>query len=515
MNLLPAFICLLLISISAFARSADLILISGNVRTQDPGKPRAEAIAIRNGRIIAVGTNKAVRALAGPETRTIDAKGRLVLPGFNDSHVHLGGIGNKFSRLDVTRAASESEILERVSEYVRMVPRGRWIIGSGPGVHNRSALTSKQCLDTVSPHNPVLIHISGSASAVANTVALRSAGISEEGGKVPGVGLGRDQHGDPTGLISGEALRRVQNAIPKNYYTNWKEIVETASNYAASLGVTSVQDVHSDDLFETLRALSSSGRLKTRVYDCIGIKERQKLISAGIKAATGDAMVRTGCLKGNSQLEEVDPEELKQAVADADKAGLQVILHAIGERANDNALNAFEFAAARNGKRDRRFRIEHAHRMRSNDIGRLRETSVIASMQPHLFYYGPRAEGDNYRSILRSGARIAFGSDASITDFNPLLGIHAAVNASQKQALTVEEAVRAYTLGSAYAEFQEREKGTIEVGKLADLVILSEDIFLIDPAKIDETRVIMTIVGGGVVYDADRTIAAASTDVLK
>ena len=515
MNLLSAFICIPLISISAFAQAADLILINGNVRTMDLGKPRVQAIAARDGKIIAVGTNRTVRALKGPNTRTIDARGHLVLPGFNDSHVHFAAIGNKFSRLDLTRAASETEILEKVAEYVKMMPSGRWIIGSGPGVHSRSTLTSKQRLDAVSPNNPVLIHLSGSDSAVANTAALNAAGISEKESNIAGVGMGRNQLGDPTGLVSGEALRRVQNAIPKTYYSNWSEIVETASNYAASLGVTSVQDVHSDDLAATLRELSASGRLKTRVYDCIGIKERQKLMTAGIKSATGDAMVRTGCLKGNSQLDEVDPDDLKQAVADADKAGLQVMLHAIGERAVNSALNAFEFAATRNGKRDRRFRVEHARRMRSSDIGRLRGTSVIASMQPHLFYYGPRGQGDDYRSLLRSGARLALGSDASITDFNPVLGIHAAVNTSPRQALSVEEAVRAYTIGSAYAEFQEREKGTIEVGKFADLVILSDDIFTIDTAKIDRTRVIMTIVNGKVVYEAETTTAAVSTDGSK
>lgn len=260
--------------------------------------------------------------------------------------------------------------------------------------------------------------------------------------------------------------------------------------------MTSVQDVHSDDLVIVLNDLAKSGRLKTRVYDCVGIQHRLKSIAAGLRAATGNAFVRGGCVKGLAEGTADEIDELRTSIRESDNAGLQVMIHAIGARSNMNVLDAFEKAIAANGRRDRRLRIEHATRMRSSDVSRLVRLGVIVSMQPHLFGAG----SDDYRAIIGAGATLAFGSDASITDLNPLLGIHAAAG-SGSRSITVDEAVRAYTLGSAYAEFQEKEKGTLSVGKLADLVILSDDIFEIDKVRIDKTRVVLTVVNGKVVFE--------------
>ncbi len=497
--LLAAAFCFLAAVSAAGQRTADLLLINGKVRTLDKKRSQAEAIAVADGRIVAVGTNVQVKALARPDARVIDAQGKLVIPGFNDAHVHFTGIGNQFSHLPLKGQNSSSAVVARVTEFTRLLPKGRWLLGAGLDPEHLPTL--KQ-LDAASPENPVLLYFADPKSVLVNSAALRI-------GRVPFTADGpsdsevvRNNEGRPTGVLTGATLRAIRSTVPNNYATNWAEIAETASNYAASLGITSVQDVHSDDLLETLNAMAKAGRLKTRIYECIGIREWRRLSQSDIKAASGDAMVRGGCVKGTASGGDGEVGDLRRAISDADKAGLQVMIHAIGARANANTLEAFEFVAGQNGRRDRRFRIEHAHNMRAEDLSRLARTSIIPSMQPYLFFYGHNTGGDNFRELFRLGVTVAFGSDASITDFNPLLGIHVAVNAGGDRSLSVGDALAAYTVGSAYAEFQENEKGTLGPGKLADFVILSEDIFTIDPMKIDRAHVLTTVVDGKVVYDA-------------
>jgi predicted amidohydrolase YtcJ len=469
--------CVFLLSVDG-QTSADLILINANIRTMDVNVPKAEALAVRDGRIIAVGKTSDIRKLANDKTRVIDAGGKLVLPGFNDAHVHFTGIGNKFSHLDVRQARTRQEVLDRIAFYASVLPKGRWVLGAGLNLPQQDLPTIEQ-IDAVSSDNPVFIYFADYKSAMVNSAALKRAKISAA-----------------DAVISSELIARVRQQVPADHEHNWYEIVETASNYAASLGVTSVQDVHSDDLVAILNTLAESGKLKTRVYECIGIQNRKKAIAAGLSAATGNAFVRGGCVKGFADGIDGEIAELRNTIAESDKAGLQVMIHAIGGRSNANALAAFEKIIAANGRRDRRFRIEHAARMKSSDIPRLSRSNIVASMQPHLFGAG----SDDFRTMIDSGATVAFGSDASITDFNPLLGIHVAVN-SGSRSLTVEEAVRAYTLGSAYAEFQEKEKGTLAVGKLADFVVLSDDIFTIEKQRIEKTSVVMTAVNGKIVFE--------------
>jgi predicted amidohydrolase YtcJ len=302
--------------------------------------------------------------------------------------------------------------------------------------------------------------------------------------------------GETSGIVRGDAMRRIARSVPANHTRNWSEIAETATNYAASLGVTSVQDMHSDDLRNIYRELHRNGKLKTRVYDCIPLPDWKKLAEKGASSAD-DVMVRGGCLKSFSDGDEESVARLARDVPAADKAGLQIMVHAIGNSANRIVLELFENAAKENGSRDRRFRVEHAHNPRPSDVPRFARTGIIASMQPYLFYGGT---GGFYSTLLKQNARLAFGSDAAITDFDPLLGVHAAVNAGV-ESISVYDAVRAYTVGSAYAEFQEKEKGTIEAGKLADFVILSEDIFAPNARTIRDTVVVMTVVAGRVVYE--------------
>lgn len=458
--------------------SADLILINANIRTMDERVPRAEALAVRDARIIAVGKTSEIRKLRGDKTRVVDAGGKLVIPGFNDAHVHLTGIGNKFSHLDLKSARDSRDVVDSVAFYTSVLPKGRWVLGAGLKLTPSDLPTLAQ-LDAVSRDNPVLVYFAGNRSALVNSAALHRAKISRG-----------------NAVVTDNLIARVRQQVPSDHESDWFEIVETASNYAASLGVTSVQDVHSDDLGDVLNGLVARGRLKTRVYDCIGLQHRQRAIAAKLVAATGSSFVRGGCVKGLSEGEDDETAELNTSVADADKAALQVMIHAIGARSNANVLDAFERAIAANGRRDRRFRIEHAARMKASDVKRLSPSDIIASMQPHLFAAG----SDDYRSLVKSGAMLAFGSDASITDFDPLLGIHAAVN-SGSRSLTVDEAVRAYTLGSAFAEFQDKEKGTLAVGKLADFAVLSDDIFVIERHRIERTSVGMTVLGGTIVFE--------------
>ncbi|HUR97606.1 MAG TPA: amidohydrolase family protein, partial [Pyrinomonadaceae bacterium] len=276
---------------------------------------------------------------------------------------------------------------------------------------------------------------------------------------------------------------------------NWIEIAETATNYAASLGVTSVQDMHSDDSREIYRGLERRGKLKTRVYDCLPLRDWRKLKASRLLTSSGD-MVTDGCLKGFSDGDDESKPALLRDVAAADDAGLQIMIHAIGPSANRIVLDVFERAAKTNKPRDRRLRVEHAHNVADLDLPRFGRSKIVASMQPYLF---EGSRGSRYGTLLKQRAPVAFGSDASIVDLNPLFGIHAAVN-NVTEPISVYEAVRAYTVTAAYAQFEEKEKGTIEPGKLADFVILSDDVFAIDRKKIHDVKVVLTVVDGRVVY---------------
>lgn len=491
--------CLLITAITGQSRPADLIVINAKIQTLDLKMPRAEALAVSGGKIVFVGTLREVRALAGEQTRVVDAGERLVLPGFNDAHVHFAAIGNKFSSIDLRNVRSPQEMVARLAEYSRFLPKGRWILGSGfdPNLVTGEGGQLRRFVDAVTPDNPVFVYTADAKTAFINGMALGKARITKATPEPASGSIGRDRSGEPSGMLTGSAIRMVAGLVPADHTKNWPEIIETATNYAASLGVTSVQDMHSDELGDVYRQLDRAGKLKTRVYDCSPLSAASKLAANGVKAASGDAMVRTGCVKYFSEGDESEIPQLRRDIAAADRAGLQVMIHAIGPRANAIVLDAFEWAAKANGPRDRRLRIEHAQNVADPDIPRFARSGIIASMQPWLF------SGTNpsvYKLHLELGTRLAFGSDASIVELNPLLGIHAATQGPG--AVSAEDAVRAYTADTAYAEFQEKVKGTIALGKLADLVILSDDILSMDPQKIAGARALMTIVGGKVVYES-------------
>ena len=529
----------------------DMIIVNATVRTMNPARPTAEAIAILGNRIVAVGSDTEVNKLAGANTRVIDAKKRLVLPGFNDAHVHFLSGGFQLSSVDLRDANTPQEFAERIRQFAIKLPAGRWITG-GDWDHERwpdARLPTKELIDPYTPNTPVFVSRLDGHMALANSAALKLAGVTNQTKDPDGGVIVRDAKGEPTGILKDAAQSFVWKVVPAASFEEKLIAARAASNYAAQLGVTSVQDVSAGSDVGVYQTLLDRGELKTRIYAMTSLPNWERLANAGIRAHFGSEMLRVGGLKAFSDgslgsttalfyepykdapetsgipSDEMFPEgAMRERVRGADRAGLQVLIHAIGDRANDLILSIFEQVEKENGARDRRFRIEHAQHIRSQDIPRFARAKVIASMQPyHAIDDGRWAEkriGKErakttyaFRSLLDSGATLAFGTDWTVAPLNPLLSLYGAVTRRTidgknpngwvpEQKISVEEAVRAYTVGSAYAEFQEAVKGTITPGKLADLVILSRDIFAIDPKEIENVKVFMTMVDGRVVYEA-------------
>lgn len=444
------------------AQFADLVVVNANVRTLDAKFNVAEALAVTKGRFSYVGTNAATRKLVGPRTNLVDAEGKSIIPGFNDSHVHLTNVGLQFFVVDLRNSSSAAESLEKIRFVARYLPKGDWITGSGWTSANAPELSD---LDAATPDHPLFIYGRDALTAIANSNAMRLAGIA----------------GKP-GIVERADLAQIRKFLPKS--PTKLKIIEAALNYAAAYGVTSIQDVSSDDLTDDLRELQKEGKLTARVYDCVGIDKPLPQISRD-----PDLMIRTGCLK---HVSEGDPEEVSELfpkLAAADRAGVQVLIHAIGPRANDVVLTIFEKITEANGKRDRRLRVEHAQGFPEKDLARFARIPAIASMQPALFANGREDYAAIFRKLTASGVRLAFGSDAAMIPIDPFEGVKDAIGSDPKRFLSEDEALRAYTLGSAYAEFQEKDKGTIEVGKLADFVIIRS-----------ASGVESTYIGGRLVY---------------
>jgi predicted amidohydrolase YtcJ len=534
---------------------ADLVVVNGRVRTMDAARPEAEAVAVRGNRIEAVGTNAEMRRMVGARTRVVDAGGASVLPGFNDAHVHFLSGGFQLSSVDLRDAPTPQEFAERIRRFADKLPKGRWITGGDwdherwPDVNGSAPLPTKELIDSFTADRPVFVNRLDGHMALANSYALRLAGLTRDTPDPPGGLIVRDaKTGEPTGILKDAAQSFVWKVYPEPSFEEKLDAARAATNHAAAHGVTSVQDMSAGNDVGVYQTLLERGELKTRVYAVSPLPDWQRLGRVGIRRAFGGDMLRIGGLKGfadgslgsttalffepyldapnTSGLpgDEMFPEgAMLKRVEAADAAGLQVMIHAIGDKANDAILTIYEQVAKEHGARDRRFRIEHAQHLRAQDIQRFGRDHVVASMQPyHCIDDGrwaekrigrERARGTYaFRTLLDSGAVLAFGSDWSVAPLDPVLGIYAAATRRTldgrnpggwvpEQKITVEEAARAYTVGSAYAEFAEQVKGTITPGKLADLVILSEDIFKIEPAAIEKVRVRVTVMDGRVVYE--------------
>lgn len=539
-----------------WGRSATLILLNGRIWTENPQQPEAEAIAIDGNGILAVGSSATIRKLAGPDCKVIDLGGRRVLPGFNDSHVHFIDGGSSLITVQLGDADSSAEFRRRIGEYAKSLTKGAWI-RNGNWDHQRwspVALPTHQLIDDVTPNNPVFVWRLDGHMALANAVAMKLAGLDRNTKDIPGGEIVRDKDGNPTGILKDGATTLVERVMPPLSEKELDAAMTAAMREAASHGVTSVQsmwdspaDQHSALKFREFQKFARAGTLTVRIYNANPLRDWKLLAAAGVQASFGSPVLRMGNLKtfadgalgsqtawmdapfvdrpgysGLASAELMDSAGMYASIQGADQAGLQISIHAIGDRAIHTILDLFERTEKQNGAADRRFRIEHVQHLRPADAARFAPLGVIASMQPyHAIDDGRWAEKElgperirssyAWRLLLDHHAVLAFGSDWPVAPLDPLIGIYAAVTRRTldgrnpqgwvpEQRITVAEAVHAYTVGSAFAEHQEGIKGSVQPGKLADLVVLADDIFHMAPNDLDKAHVYMTVFDGKVVY---------------
>lgn len=540
----------------AHGRSATLILLNGRIWTENPRQPEAEALAIEGNEILAVGSEPDIRKLAGPDCRIVDLGGRRVVPGFNDSHVHLISGGDGLISVRLEDANSLEEFRRRLGDYAKSLPKGAWI-RNGNWDHQRwspASLPNHEAIDAVTPDNPVFVWRYDGHMALANALAMKLAGLDRNTRDPPGGEIVRNERGEPTGILKDQATAMVERVIPAPPESEVDAGLAAAMHEAAIHGVTSVQqmwdgpgDQYSAEKFRELQKFARNGMLTVRIYNANPLRDWNSLAAAGVQAAFGSPLLRMGNLKsfadgalgaetawmeapfadrpgysGLASAALMDRAGMFASIQGADKAGLQISIHAIGDRAIHTVLDLFERAEREDGPADRRFRIEHVQHLRPEDAGRFKSLGVIASMQPYHAIddgrwagkvLGPERIHTSYawRLLLDHGAVLAFGSDWPVAPLDPLSGIYAAVTRRTldgkhpegwvpEQRITVAEAVHAYTVGSAFAEHQEKVKGSLEAGKLADLAVLTDDIFRMPPNDLNQARVYMTVFDGAVIY---------------
>ncbi|HSB11820.1 MAG TPA: amidohydrolase [Blastocatellia bacterium] len=573
---------------------ADLILRNGLIFTADATNTMTEAVAIRNGKFVFVGSNNEVKKYKGKQTRVIDLKGQFVVPGFSDNHVHFASAA-QFLEFNIMRVASQQEFVARVREVVARLPKGEWILGGYWGAYDQWAAGSAggnrrepfspdmRAVELITKDNPMFIRKFDDSEFAANAPALTTVGINPNDPKAPALGAGADakrQGTEPAGSkVEGiEFLRDASGrfnghlrgrgvmsffaaAIPKKF--SHERRVQQTKNALAEIrryGVTNVSDMSDDEQLDIYRELVKSGELTVRVHFRPGLDRWQEMADQRIKVGSGDEWIRLGALKGHIdgimgtstarflQPYSNDPTnrgkwrplmvdekgnfvegKFLQYMLDADHAGLQLSVHAIGDEANNVLLNYLEELNRQNGVRDRRFRLVHAQVIAPGDFKRMGKLGVVAEVQPfHLSddmrwmeerIGRERCSGAYaFKTIKDSGAVLCFGTDwpgtsASEYPINPMLGLYAAVTRQTltgepaggwfpEQRLSMEEAIRAYTYNTAYANFEEKIKGSIEVHKLADLAVLTTNLLRASPREILDTKVVYTIVGGKIVYGA-------------
>jgi predicted amidohydrolase YtcJ len=529
---------------------ADLVFRNGLLWTVNPNQPWAEAVAVRGNRILKVGTFSEIETVIGDDTEVIDLEGAFVLPGFIDSHTHFLDGGFSLSRVQLREAGTKDEFVDRIEKKAGELGRGAWIL-NGDWDHQRfdpPELPKKEWIDPVTPDNPVCVNRLDGHMVLANSIALQLAGISQDTQQPEGGEIVKDpETGDPTGILKDAAMDLVLKHVPEPTLEEKLTAAEAALKHANSFGVTSIHDMGYMSNFEVYQELLDRNRLSARLKVYIPISSLDNLTEVQKKAFSGGDLLKIAGLKGfvdgslgSSTALFVDPytddpEKRGLLAADmfpegvmlerllsADRNLLQVAIHAIGDEANHIILDLIQEVIQRNGKRDRRWRIEHAQHLLPGDFERFGKLRVIASVQPyHAIDDGRWAEDKvgverarytyAFKSLLESGAALAFGSDWTVAPIDPLTGIYAAVTRQTldgknpdgwfpEQKISMEEAIKGYTLSAAYTEFAEHLKGSLEEGKLADLVILDQNLFEISPDRILDTRVIMTILDGKIIH---------------
>ena len=532
--------------------NADVLILNGKIWTVDEKQSLTEAVAIKGDKILAVGWSQDMKGLVDQQTEIIDVEGKLVLPGFNDAHLHFLGGGLSLLQVNLAGCKTPDEVSQKIIERASELPEGHWITGRGwdHTLFNKGVWPDKKLLDKAAPKHPVFVRRVDGHVGWANSLALRVAGIDRSTVPPSGGEILLDAKGQPTGILKESAMDLIEKVIPKESAEQKFLAIEKALVLAKRCGVTSIQDNSDMDVVKIYHDLHKQGKLTVRVCEWLDfglandpaelLRLWENLHSYAVKD-----FLRIGQLKGyvdgtlgsrtayffepydddpaSVGLPQYTQAELDRVVAVADSLGMQVGLHAIGAKANWMALNAFEKAIRQNVRRPRRHRIEHAQVLHLNDIPRFAELGVIASMQPthctsDLRWAEQRIGHERcrgaypWRRLLDSGVQLAFGTDWPVEPLDPMRGIYSAVTRINietglpeegwfpGQTLTVAEAVRCYTLEAAYAEFQEDVKGSITPGKLADLVVLSRDILSVPPGEILDTQAVMTVLGGKVVY---------------
>ncbi len=559
------------------APKADMIFTHGNIYTGVPGASsfheiqRAEALAVRDGRVLAVGKTADLMKHKGPSTQVIDLGGRFVMPGFNDAHVHLANGGFAKQEVDLEGTKSLDDFRKRVREKVEATKPGEWIVGRGwdHTMWPVKELPSRWDLDEVAPNTPVFLVRVDLHIAVANTKALKLASITVASKDPQGGKIDRLNTGEPSGILRETAQEAVWAVIPKPDHSKRRLAVELALEEAARWGLTSAQDNSSWEDFQVFEELEKEGKLTLRISEWLSLDDSLATLQAHRSAhPQNDLLLHTGMLKGfmdgslgsktaamlapysddpgNSGIPRYEQDKLSAIVKERVQAGFQIGLHAIGDRGTEMALNAFADALKplqnkdssskavtdkeapikdtpkKDAKLDLRFRVEHAQVLAPNQFVRFKELKVIASMQPsHLLTdmnwaqarLGPKRAEHSYawQEFLRNGVPLAFGTDFPVESISPFRGLYAATTRRSEdgkkeyfpaQRISMDEAIAAYTSGSAFAEFSEKDKGRLAPGMLADFVVLDRDITGIAPAKLLETKVLRTVVGGKTVYEA-------------
>ena len=545
-----------------------LALVNGRVWTGSASQPSAEAIAIAGDRIAAVGSSADIRARAGG-AEVLDLGGQFVVPGFIDSHIHFLDGGFRLASVQLRDAKTREEFVARIKTFAAGVPAGTWITG-GDWDHTLwgGELPRREWIDEVTADRPVWINRLDGHMALANTAALRAAGVGDDVKDVTGGEIVRDDRGRPTGVLKDNAMELVGSKVPPPSGEMNDRALDAAMKHVAAQGVTAVHHMGTWEELNVFERAWRAGRLTTRIQAAVPLATWTRLRDAVAAKrfgaeGRGDAWLRVGVLKGfvdgslgshtaafhepftdaaasakataasakasasqgsDRGLFVTPPEDLYAWISGADKAGLDIAVHAIGDRANAILLDIYERVAKENGTRDRRFRIEHAQHLAAADIPRFAALGVIASMQPYHAIddgrwaervIGPQRIQTTYafRSLLDGGARLAFGSDWFVAPPTPLEGIYAAVTRRTlddrnpggwvpAQKITVEEALRAYTAGGAYASFLDKETGAIAPGMLADIAVIDRDLRAVAPEEIRGAKVVRTIVGGKTVFSA-------------
>jgi predicted amidohydrolase YtcJ len=516
---------------------AMLVILNAHVITLNRKQPEAEAVAIQDGKIIAVGTNKEIRKYVSKKTKLINAKNTTIVPGLTDCHVHMTGFGHSLQTLELRNAKSIKEIQKQLREYAKQNPYKKWFLGGrwDQGRFSENRYPTRWDLDSVLSDRPAfLMRVCGHIGVV-NSKALELAKITKkttvEGGKIDL----DEKTGEPNGILRENAMDLVWKVLPKYTSEELEEACVLACQSAIEAGLTCVHwMISSAEEMRIIQKLHADGKLLLRVYLGIPVESLEELISLGLLTGFGNDMVKIGFVKiladgslGGQTAALNEPyadkpetcgmmlykqKELNKLILKAHRAGLQLAVHAIGNRAVSVVLKAYEKALSELPREDHRHRIEHCSVLNPRLIRQMKRLDLIASVQPHFvvsdFWVVDRVGKIRarwvypFRTLMHEGLTVASGSDCPVESISPILGIWAAVvrRSFPEESLTVEEALRTYTTNAAYASFDEDKRGTIEVGKLADLTILSDDLLTVPPDRIREIAVDMTIVDGKVVY---------------